>query len=169
MAKNPHFILDLGCGNNKQPGAWGIDLEGDQKDQEFDLEFFPWPLAAGHYVVVYALQALEHLDDRVRTMEEIWRVCRHGALVYVTVPDGYCPGYVQDPTHKRPWSLGTFLYFCPDQFMTTGKMPPYEFNARFRVLHYHEQKAVAQTPWGERLHADNLVVVLQALKEGTDT
>jgi SAM-dependent methyltransferase len=142
-----------------------VDLHGEQRDQAFDLERFPWPLPDNQFLVVYALQVLEHLEDRVHTLEELYRVCQHGALVYVTVPDGYCPGYVQDPTHKSPWNLGTFLYFCPDQFMESGEMPPYEFDACFRMLHYHQQRDVAQTPWGARLYADSLVVVLQALKE----
>ena len=157
-------ILDLGCGLNKQPGAWGVDST-KVGDQQFNLDDTPWPLPSDHFAVVYALQVFEHLKDRVRTMEELYRICRHGALVYVTVPDGYCTGYVQDPTHKNPWNVGTFLYFCPDQFIAGSERPPYEFDARFRVLFYHTQKEVAHTPWGSVLHADNLTVVLQATKE----
>jgi len=157
-------IVDLGCGLNKQPGAWGIDLCGDQADQKFDLEKFPWPLPDSQFIVVYAFQVLEHLEDRVRTMEEIYRVCRHGAMVYITVPDGFCPGYVQDPTHKSPWNIGTFLYFCPSQFMTGDIMPPYTFKANFEMLYYHTEVKTGTTPWGAKLYADNLTVILQAIK-----
>jgi hypothetical protein len=98
-------------------------------------------------------------------MEEIWRVCQHGALVVVSVPNGFCPGYVQDPTHRSPWNIGTFLYFCPGQFISGGDMPPYDIQARFRVLDYHVRERLS-TPWGEQWHADDLWVFLRAIKEG---
>jgi len=157
-------ILDLGCGNDKQPGAWGVDISPtSDADQLSDLEEFPWPLESDRYLVVYALQVLEHLGDRVKTMEEIWRICKHGALVVVSVPDGFCPGYVQDPTHKQPWNIGTFLYFCPDQFITGAELPPYNFEAKFRIMDYHT-RAKQATPWGEQWYADDLRVILQAIK-----
>lgn len=158
-------VLDIGCGVNKQPGAWGIDIVQDLGDQQFDLNTFPWPVPTGQFLVVYATQTLEHLNDRVRVMEEIWRVCQHGALVFITVPDGVCPGYVQDPTHASPWNVGTFLYFCPEQFIQGSEMPPYHFKAKFHMIFYYLQREPGRTPWGAALFADNLTVVLQAIKE----
>ena len=158
-------ILDLGCGLNKQPGALGVDLAGDQADQHFDLERFPWPLPESHYTVVYAIQVLEHLGDAVKTMEEIWRVCQHGALVVTSVPDGCCPGFAQDPTHKRPWNLGTFLYFCPSQWPKRWQPQAWQPNASFRILRYALQPQPGQTPWDTPLFADDLWVFLQAIKE----
>lgn len=161
---NKSHILDLGCGLNKQPGACGVDLRGDQVDVIFDLEKFPWPLPDDHFLVVYALQVLEHLADRVRTMEEIWRVCQHGAVVIVSVPDGYCPGYAQDPTHKNPWNIGTFLYFCPGQFISGQDRPVYQILAAFRVLDYHVRER-CKTSWGEQWWDDDLWVHLQVIKK----
>lgn len=158
-------ILDLGCGLNKQPGAWGVDLCGDQADQKFDLDVYPWPLPDKHFTIVYAIQVLEHLADRVRTMEEIWRVCQYGAIVVISVPDGFCPGYVQDPTHKNPWNIGTFLYFCPKQFIKKMEKPPYDIKASFRVLDYHVREKTA-TPWGGQWYRDDLWVILQVVKQG---
>ncbi|NIV32700.1 MAG: methyltransferase domain-containing protein [Anaerolineae bacterium] len=157
-------ILDLGCGNNKRPGAWGVDIAECQADQRFSLDETPWPLPDDHFTIVYAIQVLEHLESRTRTMEEIWRVCQHGALVVVSVPDGCCPGYVQDPTHRSPWNIGTFLYFCPEQFIKGSEMPPYEIQAHFRVLDYHVRER-SSTPWGEQWYADDLWALLQAIKE----
>ena len=161
-------IIDLGCGNNKQPGAWGVDLSPtSDADYLMDLEKTPWPLESDRYVLVYALQVLEHLEDRVKVMEEIWRICKHGAVVIISVPDGLCPGYVQDPTHKQPWNIGTFLYFCPGQFIKGAEMPPYDFEARFKVLDYHTREKV-RAPWGEQWYKDDLRVILQAIKEPSE-
>ena len=157
------LILDLGCGLNKQPGAWGIDLHGDQKDQHHNLDRFPWPLPDNHFLIVYALQVLEHLAKSVQAMEEIWRICQNGAIVIISVPDGLCPGYAQDPTHKSPWNIGTFLYFCPGQFVTEQEMPPYDIKAKFQVLDYHVREK-GKAPWGDQWYEDDLRVILQVVK-----
>lgn len=159
------LILDLGCGNDKQPGAWGVDISPtSDADQLMDLDEFPWPLGTDRYLVVYALQVLEHLEDRVETMEEIWRICKNGALVIISVPDGYCAGFVQDPTHVHPWNIGTFLYFCPGQFITGQELPPYQLEAKFRVRDFHVRER-STTPWGEQWYNDDLWVILQVVKE----
>lgn len=160
-------ILDLGCGSHKHPGAFGVDIRGDQFDLRHDLDKTPWPLPNDHFVLVFAVQVLEHLADAVKVMEEIWRVCTHGALVVVSVPNGFCDGFVQDPDHKTPWNLGKFLYFCPSQNIGTQEKPPYEFNASFRVMDFHVRKRVKQV-WGEWWYDDDLWIYLQALKEKDD-
>lgn len=157
-------IIDIGCGNKKQHGAIGVDIsQSSEADQLFDLEEFPWPLDSDYYYIVYAIQVLEHLEDRVATMEEIWRICKDGALVIVSVPDGFCSGFAQDPTHKHPWNIGTFLYFCPGQFIQGSDVPPYEIEAKFEVVDYHV-RAKVRTPWGELWYKDDLWVVLRAVK-----
>lgn len=133
-------------------------------EQHFDLEQFPWPLESDRYLVIYAIQVLEHLELRIETMEEIWRICQNGALVICSVPDGLCPGFAQDPTHKHPWNIGTFLYFCPGQFITGQETPPYNIQARFEVVDFHTRGAMV-TPWGKQWYADDLWVILRAVKE----
>jgi SAM-dependent methyltransferase len=159
------LILDIGCGHDKQPGAWGVDIANCKGvDQVFDLEKTPWPLPSDQFAVVYALQVLEHLSGPEAVMMELYRVCMHGALVFVQVPNGFCPGYAQDPTHKKAWNLGGFLYFCPGQWPSEWH-ERIEHKTHFKVLHYHTtgQKA-GRTPWGDTLFADNLTVILQVIK-----
>jgi ubiquinone/menaquinone biosynthesis C-methylase UbiE len=130
-----------------------------------DLENLPWPFHDNWFYVVYALQILEHLEERVKTMEEIWRVCQDGALVFIQVPNGSCPGYDQDPTHKHPWNLGTFLYFCPTQWPKNWNEQGWSPKAKFRILHYDVTHEAGRTPWGATTFGDNLTVILQAIKE----
>lgn len=162
------LILDLGCGYNKQVGAFGVDIEpNDNVDSQMDLSVFPWKLPDDQFAVVYLIQSLEHLENGVKVMQEVYRVCRHGALVYVKTPNGYCPGFAQDPTHKKAWNLGAFLYFCPTQWPHDWHKPYHGFfGCNFRIIHYHSTgDRAGRTPWGDTVYADNLTVIMQAIKE----
>lgn len=160
-------ILDIGCGLNKQPGAYGVDSnEHADQDTTWDLEQIPWPFEDDSFVLVYALQVLEHLEDRVATMREIYRVSKHGALVVVSVPDGLCAGFAQDPTHKHPWSIGTFLYFCPDQWPRDwDEIPPYAHNVKFRIYDFFVHTGESR-PYEGKFYRDDLRVYLQVIKNG---
>lgn len=154
-------ILDLGCGGNKQPGAWGVDKDQSLGvDQLINLDNYPWDLPDDYFHVVYALQLLEHLADRVGTMHELYRICTHGALIYAELPWGNTPGFVQDPTHKSPWNEKTFLYFSrqwPDR--------PYKFKVDFRMLYYWRERENRQNMMGSTWYRDNFVVVMQVIKD----
>lgn len=161
-------IVDLGCGRNIQPGALGVDnTPGDDVTSLVDLDATPWPFPDDHFLVAYMRQSLEHLSHPVSVMQELYRICRHGALVFIQVPNGVCPGYVQDPDHKHPWNLGAFLYFAePKQWPTVWEERQRDYGTRFRILHYHTTgPKPGRTPWGSQLYADNLTVVMQVIKE----
>ena len=161
-------ILDLGCGVNKQPGAFGVDnSQNSDADARFDLDAFPWRLPVDHFLVVYMRQSLEHLAHPIKVMQELYRICQHGAMIFIQVPDGCCPGYVQDPSHKSPWNLGSFLYFVEDkQWPPSWEKRQNDYGTRFRILYYHvTPSAAGRTPWGKELYGDNLTVVMQAIKQ----
>ncbi len=78
--------LDVGCGNNKIPGAVGIDLvAGTQADIVHDLNDTPWPLESDRFEVVRLWSVLEHLRDVVAVVSEVYRVSRPGATVMTRV------------------------------------------------------------------------------------
>ena len=68
-------VLDVGCGNDKLPGATGIDRSPrTQADVVHDLDTFPWPLRDGSFDRVRCRDVLEHLADVFAVMEEIgWK------------------------------------------------------------------------------------------------
>lgn len=120
--------LDLGCGNSKAPGYLGADrllLPG--VDVVCDLGRFPYPFASDSVEAVRVSHLLEHLDDPLGALEEIWRICKHGARVYVRVPH-YSGRYAwKDPTHKRCFAAASFSYFG-------GNPYSYYSPARFQVI-----------------------------------
>lgn len=111
------ILLDIGCGSHKTPGALGMDsrpLPG--VDLVWNLQQFPWPLpdACAHSVVI--AHVWEHLPPWVTIdfMNEVHRVCRPDAKVFISGPYGLGFRFVQDPTHCNPVNDATFAYWDPD-------------------------------------------------------
>lgn len=106
-----HVVLDLGCGSNKRAGAIGLDCRPEKGvDVVCDLEH-PLPLADGVADEVHAHHVLEHVRNLVQLMEEIYRVCRPGAVVHVSGPYYTSRGAFRDPTHVRFLTEDLFQYF----------------------------------------------------------
>lgn len=106
--------LDLGCGIRKRKGALGIDIiENNVVDIVHDLNIYPWPLADNSFDDVLMDNSLEHLDSVVRTMEEIHRIAKNGALITIKVPY-FRSHYAIDPTHKQYFVSHSFSYFDPN-------------------------------------------------------
>ena len=107
-------VLELGCGFNKRPGAFGVDIIAEsQADLIHDLDQFPYPLESDAWDRVLCFDVLEHVEHFVRTIEEIWRVARAGATVEVRAPFMSSVNYFSDPTHKRAFTSRSFDYFLP--------------------------------------------------------
>lgn len=104
--------LELGCGHNKTPGAVGVDIiRGSQADIIHDLNVFPYPFADDEWDRVICRDVLEHVDNFIPTVEEIWRIARPGAMIEVSGPFMSSVNYYSDPTHKRAYTSKTFDYF----------------------------------------------------------
>lgn len=126
--------LDLGCGRRKARGSIGVDLvPSPVVDVVADFRQ-GLPFRDNSVDAVYAYHLLEHLDDFLWFMGEIWRVCRQDARLYVKVPHGSSPFVTwKDPTHRRGLFIATFAYFDDTYF--DGAAFSYYSKARFRIEH----------------------------------
>ncbi len=123
-------VLNLGCGRKHVAGAVNLDVTPDTgPDLLHDLNQRPWPLPSDHFREVLAYDVIEHLEDVMRTFEEIHRVCRDGAVVRVAVPHFSSGNAYNDPTHRR-----FFGYHTLDCF-TEGHEHSFYTRARFRYRH----------------------------------
>jgi predicted SAM-dependent methyltransferase len=109
--KSPKTVLNLGCGRKHIAGAVNVDaVASTEPDVVHDLNRRPWPLADDRFSEVHAYDVIEHLDDVVKTMEEIHRVCRDHAVVRITVPHFSSANAYTDPTHRHYFGSRTFHY-----------------------------------------------------------
>lgn len=110
--------LDLGCGNKKREGAVGVDFnERTQADVIHNLNTFPYPFEDSSFDEIYIDNTLEHLDDVIRVMEEVHRICKPNGLVKVIVPYFRSLWAFIDPTHKHYFTVDSFSYYDPDHFI----------------------------------------------------
>jgi len=109
--------LDLGCGRKKASGTLGADLYTlPGVDVICDLTHFPYPFATGSAEQIHMNHVLEHLDNPVGALTEVWRISKSGAKVYIRVPHYTGPYAWKDPTHKRCFSSESFTYFGVNQY-----------------------------------------------------
>lgn len=105
-------IIDLGCGPNKVPGAYGVDHHPyNGVNQVFNLDETPWPLPDDAYKHIYARHVIEHVADIRRFMNEIHRIGQYGAIVEIVTPHFSYLNSWEDPTHRWHLSCGWYKTF----------------------------------------------------------
>lgn len=106
--------LHLGCGQNKRPGAIGVDInKRSQADIIHDLNKFPYPFRSGQFKLVVAEHVVEHLDEIPKVIEEIYRISDNKARILITSCHFTSVDSFTDPTHKHFLTSRTFDYFIP--------------------------------------------------------
>jgi glycosyltransferase involved in cell wall biosynthesis len=103
--------LNLGCNDSPLNGFVNVDsAPGLGVDQVVDLQQ-PWPWADDSVSFIRANDVIEHLQDKILTMNEMYRVLAPGGSVEVSVPTTDGPGAFQDPTHVSFWNRRSFVYY----------------------------------------------------------
>jgi hypothetical protein len=112
--KEAPLKLNLGCGHERLAGYVNVDRVGSP-DLVWDLETFPWPWDDASVDEVRLHHVLEHLGataaSYLRIIQELYRVCRGGARVLITVPHPRHDDFLVDPTHVRPILAESFQLF----------------------------------------------------------
>lgn len=132
VAPRRRIVVDLGCGQRKKPGAIGLDVARVPNVDVLADVMRQLPLKDNSVDGVHASHLIEHVDDVMAFMGEVWRVCKPGALVYFRFPHGSTPFLTwKDPTHKRGVYLAMFEYFDPTTF--NGSLWGYYHPAKFKI------------------------------------
>ncbi len=144
--------LDVGCGNNKIPGAVGIDLvAGTQADIVHDLNVVPWPLESDSFEFIRLWSVMEHLRDIVAVVGEVHRVARSGATVIIGTPHFSSVNAYSDPTHVH-WFSSSFLDYWIEGTELSRHYGFYS-DARFRLV----ERRVTLSPGWSRLKLTRLM------------
>ena len=117
--------LDIGCGENKQPGWVGMDVqEMPGVDIVHDVNVHPWPLPDESVLMAMCSHLVEHIppvafsDGKtifpfIQFMDEVWRVLKYDGQFAISCPHGSSQGFLQDPTHCNAVNEATWAYFDP--------------------------------------------------------
>lgn len=110
------IYLDLGCGSRKKEGCLGIDrhcLQDVNVVADVDRGL---PFKNNSIDGIHSNYFLEHSVDIIAVFKEIYRVCKNGAVIELTVPYYTSINAFKDPTHKTFFTEDTFRYFSSDQW-----------------------------------------------------
>lgn len=138
----PLLRLNLGSGRKKLPGFLSVDdnANSGQVDVVHNLESLPWPFEESSVGEVVMDHALEHLEDTIGVIQELYRICAHGAMIRIMVPHFSCNW--THPGHKRAIGIGLFDHFDERNEEHYGR-------CRFEVerLRLHWMRPRYQTSW----------------------
>ena len=144
--------LDLGCGPNKRPDFYGVDIlpafngkpaEECGVDLVFDLRTTPWPWESDSVEEAFSSHFVEHLTgtERVGFFNELCRVMQKGARALIVTPHWSHACAYGDPTHQWPPMSEWYAYYlnaewrkvnaphapytCDFDFMVGGSWDPW--------------------------------------------
>ena len=124
--------LNVGCGSDIRHNYINLDkvpLPG--VDVAWDVMRFPYPFEDDRFDSILLINVLEHIPDTIRTMEELFRISKPGAVTTIRVPCWNSIEQATDPTHVRSFSERSMDYFDPDKPL--GSRRAYYSTARFTV------------------------------------
>lgn len=138
ITKEEGLKINLGCGNIFIEGFVGIDNSLFSKaDKIMDLEDV-WEIEDNSVEYIIANDIIEHLSNPIHTMNEIWRVCRDGAIAELQIPTTDGRGAFQDPTHRSFWNANSFCYYCESLGqLHLGRQ--YGFIGNFDIVSFNEK------------------------------
>lgn len=103
-----YFKLNLGCGKFPLKGFVNIDIFS-YKYIDLIADFNNnLPFKDNIFNEVYCSHVIEHLDDILKIMQEIFRISKNNAIVIIKVPHFTAFNALSDLTHKRVFGWKTF-------------------------------------------------------------
>lgn len=83
--------LNLGCCDAPLSGFVNVDVVAGPGIEVADLRNpWPWPDSSADYVRAWDI--IEHLPDKIFTMNELWRVLKPGGMAEIAIPTTDGPG-----------------------------------------------------------------------------
>jgi len=125
--------INFGAGGDIRDGYLNhdiVNLEGI--DMVFDLNEYPWPIESCSVDEILMNDVIEHLNDFMRSMEEIYRILKPQGFINLSVPYWNSAHRYMDPTHKYGFHENTFRFFDPSSEFCQQRH--YYSHARFQII-----------------------------------
>jgi SAM-dependent methyltransferase len=107
--------VNLGCGRNPRAGWINVDrVDLPGVDVIADLDHCtetPLPFDDGSVDEILGVDLIEHITNPLPLMQELWRIAKPGAACTFVLPYGTSDDAWEDPTHVRPYFVGSWGYF----------------------------------------------------------
>jgi SAM-dependent methyltransferase len=151
--------LNLGACDRHIEGFLSVDVV-PPADIIADLAgIWPWDDSTVEEVLAY--DVFEHLPNKRRTMNELWRVLKPGGIARIQVPHatdgdgGHC-----DPTHCSYWTTSDFEYYLKGVAERERFRNYYDIQADFKLV------SIGTTRHARRFggHVVEIQAVLEAVK-----
>lgn len=113
--------LNLGCGRKILPGYVNVDNNPLLKKKHIivhDLNIFPYPFKTSQFDEIVMEHVLEHLEDPLAVLQEVYRIGKNGCIVKIKCPH-FSYNWVH-PLHKSPISSWLFSYLDTRNFEHYG-------------------------------------------------
>ncbi|NMF56988.1 glycosyltransferase family protein [Pseudanabaena yagii] len=133
------LCIDLGCGIWKPEGFIGVDIYASPNIDVVANLNRRFPFSDNSADIIRAHDVIEHLDNKIHTMNEIWRISKPNALIDIRVPSTDGRGAFQDPTHVSFWNLNSFLYYCIEYPEYLKLCHSYGFQGKFSIVSLEQQ------------------------------
>ncbi len=136
--------LNLGCGNKQIDGFVGVDrIKTKTTDVIHNLNIFPYPFPENCATEIILDNVLEHLDDVIAVMEELYRLAAPNAVIIIKVPYFKSNSAFTDPTHKHFFTETSFKYFEKQSILH------FYTSANFKIL---EAKLISHRQYKDAKH-----------------
>lgn len=153
------LCLDLGSYQAKRQGYLGVDKRrGDGVDVMAELPK-KLPFGDSSIGVIRAMDFLEHVEDKIALINELYRVLAPNGLLLSMTPSTDGRGAYQDPTHVAYYNENCFWYYTDVNYQ---RYVP-EITARFQL-----SRLVTTFPseWHQAHNIAYVTANLLALKDG---
>lgn len=127
--------LNLGCGKNikisDDKNTW-INVDWCKipgLDKVCDLNKFPYPFEDNKFDEIYCSHVIEHLDNPIRVLNELYRISKNGGKIIIKVPHFSIYNSLSELTHKH-----CFGWQSLDPLSRKDSLGPNYGSAKFEIL-----------------------------------
>lgn len=134
--------LNIGSGDTRIDDFINIDYDANcNPDYVLNIERDPLPFPDSSVEQVMIHHVLEHLGEGYfHFLQELYRVCQHGAMIDIRVPHPRHQHFLDDPTHRRPITVGGMWLFskkhnkmCREKNFSSSRLGEY-YGVDFEVV-----------------------------------
>lgn len=136
--------INIGAGDVKLEGYVTLDYDSaTNPDYVVNVEVDRFPFEDSTVETVVAHHILEHLGEGYfHCLQELYRVCKHGAIIDIRVPHHRHESFAADPTHRRPITvMGLKLFskkfnkYCREEGFASSRLGDY-YGVDFELVDY---------------------------------